>query len=100
MYKKCLIIPLIIHSGFNYAEDQVSQQQTRDYLTQKQQIDQLTQSVAPFIQSQQTKVDSSYPWLQKESICFGISSLEVDVPTIHPSIKTADFNRLFKELKY
>ncbi|WP_291348737.1 POTRA domain-containing protein [Acinetobacter sp.] len=94
------MIPLIIYSGFSYAEDQVSQQQTRDYLSQKQQIDQLTQSVAPFIQLQQTKVDSSYPWLQKEPICFGITSLEVDVPSTHPSIKTADFNRIFKELKY
>ena len=100
MNKKYLIIPLIIYSGFIHAEDQVNQQQTRDYLSQKQQIDQLTQSVAPFIQLQQTKVDSSYPWLQKEPICFSITSLEVDVPSSHPSIKTADFNRIFKELKY
>lgn len=100
MYKKYLLISLILSSGFSYAEEQVSKQQTRDYLSQKQQIDQLTQSVAPFIQLQQAKVDSSYPWLQKEPICFVITSLEVDAPTTHPSIKTADFNHIFKELKY
>ncbi|UTO20374.1 ShlB/FhaC/HecB family hemolysin secretion/activation protein [Acinetobacter sp. Z1] len=100
MRNNYLIIPLILYSGFSYAEDQISQQQSRDYLSQKQQIDQLTQSAAPFIQLQQKRVDSSYPWLQKEPICFGISSLDIDVSTTHPSIKTSDFNRIFKELKY
>ncbi|WP_286990559.1 hypothetical protein [Acinetobacter sp.] len=78
----------------------MSQQQTRDYLSQKQQIDQLTQSAAPFIQLQQTNTHSSYAWLQKEPICFSITTLDVDVPTTYPSIKTSDFNRIFKELKY
>ncbi|WP_374974298.1 POTRA domain-containing protein, partial [Acinetobacter venetianus] len=78
----------------------MSQQQTRDYLSQKQQIDQLTQSAAPFIQLQQTNTHSSHAWLQKEPICFSITTLDVDVPTTHPSIKTSDFNRIFKELKY
>lgn len=100
MCSKYLTIFLIVCSGFTYAEDQVIQQQTRDYLSQKQQIDQLTQSAAPFIQLQQTDVHSNYPWLQKEPICFGISSLDVDVPASHPSIKTSDFNQIFKELKY
>lgn len=100
MCNKYLIITLIICSGFTHAENQVSQQQIKDYLSQKQQIDQLTQSVTPFIQLQKTDVPSNYPWLQKEPICFGISSLDVDVPTSHPSIKTSDFNRIFKELKY
>ncbi|MEB6479372.1 ShlB/FhaC/HecB family hemolysin secretion/activation protein [Acinetobacter vivianii] len=100
MCNRYFLLLLILHSGFSYAEEQVSKQQTRDYLAQKQQIDQLTQSVAPFIQLQQAKVDSSFPWLQKEPICFGISTLDVDVPPTHPSIKTADFNRIFKELKY
>lgn len=100
MYKKKLIIPLIIYSSLTYADHQVSQQQTRDYLSQKQQLEQLTQTVSPFIQLQQTEVDSSYPWLLKEPICFSITSLEVDISTKHPSIKTTDFNRIFKELKF
>ncbi len=100
MYKNYLLIPLILSSGISHGEDQVSKQQTRDYLAQKQQIDQLTQSVTPFIQLQQTSLQSTYPWLQKEPICFGITTLEVDAPTTHPSIKTSDFNHILKELKY
>lgn len=100
MYKKYFLLPLILYSGFSHAEDQVSKQQTRDYLSQKQQIEQLTQSVAPFIQLQQTSLQSTYPWLQREPVCFGITTLDVNVPPTHPSIKTADFNRIFKELKY
>lgn len=88
------------YSALIHSQDHIGQQQARDYLSQKQQIDQLTRSITPVIQLQQTDAQSNYPWLQNEPICFGINSLNADLPTSHPSIKTSDFNKIFKELKY
>ncbi|MDC5521738.1 ShlB/FhaC/HecB family hemolysin secretion/activation protein [Acinetobacter baumannii] len=95
-----LSLAIINISSVAYAEDQVNEQQNRDYLSQKQQLDQLTQSIAPFIQLQKNNTYSTYPWLQTEAICFGITSLSVDAPSSYSTIKTSDFNRIFKELKY
>lgn len=100
MCKKYLIIPFIVNSCLIYADDQVNQQQTRDYLSQKQQIDQLSQAAAPFIQLPQTTIQPAFPWMETEPVCFKVSSIEVNTPAIHPGVKVAGLKPIFKELQY
>lgn len=103
MYKKYLILPVLLHSCFALANtdlDSIDQLVNRDYLSQKQQIDQLSQSITPFIQLQSAVKTHAYPWLEPEPVCFSISSIELTVPDTSLNLEPSDFYLALKDLKY
>lgn len=103
MYKKYLISIVLLYSCCAFANtdlDSIDQLVNRDYLSQKQQIDQLSQSITPFIQLQGAVNTQAYPWLEREPICFPISSIELTVPDTPLNLEPSDFYLALRELKY